>query len=667
MICKNCGAEIDDNVKFCSNCGTKVTVDKEEQIINHETNNENAESQINIDSAEKKKDSVKSFWKELKLGDKILLISLAVFILMAVVAIIFGKAKSAALSIISIILVVLSLFMKKKVIKVKKDWVHTLLFILAIALVIPYCSQFPTDYGNAENIKWSDLHLGNKLPEPNDSFGDVNNDSDDNLVVDISKTDESDYKEYIDKCIEAGYTEDSEKTDNSYTAFNNDGYKLNVDYTQSLEEMRIDLDAPEKYSDFQWPSSKLANLLPKPKSTLGEIVQDDDKCFDIYVSKTSIDDYKSYITECENKGFNVDMKDKDKYFSAKNKDGNKLTVKYEGNNVISIVIQEPEYKVNVNVKCQKNAIFSQYDVEMYVNDDYEGEISHGESENFELELPKGTHTLKFVDDEDDSINGEIEITVSKNQDYKFKISCTGFGIDVETISGEIAEDDTTEAISATKEQTKEISVKMSADKFKGMTKKEAEKKFTDMGFENIENETVNTKKSSLNGKVKSVEIGDLFSVDDFSSGDKFDSDETVTIYTYKYTKPKKASPVFYSTNDYKNAKKGNKGVFSYVESTGSYEVYYIIDFNKGYVYYFTDGNGDETCDKLKIESGDLNHKVTTTYHVDGEEWSNYFHFKYENHPETLIMVDDNGFETKFTTVSLSDALSIRDSKKIIER
>lgn len=98
----------------------------------------------------------------------------------------------------------------------------------------------------------------------------------------------------------------------------------------------------------------------------------------------------------------------------------------------------------------------------------------------------------------------------------------------------------------------------------------------------------------------------------------------------------------------------------------NYDMYYIIDFDEGYVYWFTDGNGDESCDKVKIKSGDLNDKVVITYHNGDDVWSYSLHFKYVNQPSTLIVKDNDGFEYKYTTTDLSSAITKKNSKKIHE-
>ena len=210
-----------------------------------------------------------------------------------------------------------------------------------------------------------------------------------------------------------------------------------------------------------------------------------------------------------------------------------------------------------------------------------------------------------------------------------------------------------------------ITVTMSEDDFKGMNYKEAEKIFREMGFTSFEYRTVNTEIESAADTISYIEITEwLIGNSDFVKGDKFNADSTVTFFSYKYEAPVAPSPVFYSTNDYETAQKGNTGVFSYKNKTGSYDVYWIIDFDEGYVYFFTEGNGENYCDKVKLTSGTLNDRVTITWNLDGEKTNWYLHFKYVNSPVTLIVNDHLGLTTEFTTTDLDDALALRDTKKI---
>ena len=128
---------------------------------------------------------------------------------------------------------------------------------------------------------------------------------------------------------------------------------------------------------------------------------------------------------------------------------------------------------------------------------------------------------------------------------------------------------------------------------------------------------------------------------------------------------KKEDPeVYYSSNDIKAVKNGNSGIYAYRNHGGSYYIYYVIDFDEGYVYSFTKGNDDTSCDRLRIDSGDLNSALIVTYHDGSNVWSNGLHFKYKNQPTHMILEDSNHFEYDFYATDLTDALEIRDSKSI---
>ena len=235
---------------------------------------------------------------------------------------------------------------------------------------------------------------------------------------------------------------------------------------------------------------------------------------------------------------------------------------------MSISIDEPEYQVTVEVECVENWIFSKYDVDVYVDDSLEGTLSHGTTDTYSVTLTKGTYTIKFVSAEDDGVTGTVKIDISKDEDIKLKISCYSDKISVETISGTLSNNnENTE--SSTSESSK-ITVTMSEDDFKGMNYKDAEKKFREMGFTTFEYKTVDTENESAADTICYIEITEFFIGDsDFVKGDKFDADSTITFYSYKYEEPEAPKPVFYSTNDYETAKKGNTGVFSYRDRSGS--------------------------------------------------------------------------------------------------
>lgn len=321
--------------------------------------------------------------------------------------------------------------------------------------------------------------------------------------------------------------------------------------------------------------------------------------------------------------------------------------------------------VKIHVDFVPNLIFSKYDVNLLLNGIEQGTLTHGEDQDFELSIDPGEYTLTFESDESSTVKGEVTLTVDCDVEASYKIACSSDKVSVETLYVdrlmELADG--------------EVKLDVAASEYKHKNYEDVAATLKTLGFTNIKYEVLYDIVLGWtdDGEVESVSIADKT---DFNRGDVFPADAEIVI-TYHMPEdddPNKTietipaeddnSPVFYSTNDYETAKQGNSGVFSYKSTGGSYDIYWIIDFDEGYVYWFTDGNGDSTCDRLKIDSGTLNDKVIITYHDGSDEWSYSLHFKYVDHPETLIMVDNDGFDYKYATTDLNNAISIRDTKTI---
>ena len=673
--CSKCGAELSDDTRFCSYCGNKIEATTPPPIVEDDETPDASQSEpANASTprsdapkslADKIKDKASDKWRKLNTYSKVTTVAIAVFVLLCLVAFLFGKTAAGIIAVLQIVLTVAALLMKKQIIKVPKSWIHFVALALAVVLLVPYVSLFKLDYGDAEKFAWSDILLADVVPEPESRFGEIIGNSSEYLSLYVYRTSAADYGEYVDACKEKGFTVEADQSEQSYYAYNADGYKLSLYYDESNSKMHIGVDAAEQYGTLVWPDSIIASMLPVPASTTGEITQDDDKGFQAYVSNTPIDEFKNYVAACADRGFNIDAYESDESYSAENSEGYKLSVSYQGNSVISISVDEPEYEVSIEIECVENWAFSKYDVDVYIDDSFEGTIDHGTTETFAVTMSKGTYEIRFVNAEDDEVTGTVVIDIHQDESLRYKISCTSTKIDVETIVGTIAEYGEDEA-----------PMPQSASSYKFGNYEDVQKELTDAGFTNISFEILY---DIVLGWTDEGEIENI-SVDgktDFDQGDIFKKDAPIVI-TYHMkeeddpNKPVESetpnveedSPVFYSTNTYEVAKEGNSGVFSYRDRGNSYDIYWIIDFDEGYVYYFTDGNGDSTCDRLKIDSGTLNDKVIITYHDGGDEWSYSLHFKYVDHPETLIMVDQNGFDYKYSTTDLDDALSLRATKTI---
>ena len=128
----------------------------------------------------------------------------------------------------------------------------------------------------------------------------------------------------------------------------------------------------------------------------------------------------------------------------------------------------------------------------------------------------------------------------------------------------------------------------------------------------------------------------------------------------------KNTAVYHSSGDREIAKEGDTGVYAFKSEGGQYDIYYIVDFDEEYVYRFTDGNGEEYCDRLKIDSGSLASYIVFTYHDGGDTWQNALNFKFSSNPEHVILQDGSGYDTDFYGTDLEAALRLRDSKLVID-
>src|SRR5699024_1578515 len=161
-------------------------------------------------------------------------------------------------------------------------------------------------------------------------------------------------------------------------------------------------------------------------------------------------------------------------YSAENSEGYKLSVLYHGNGVISISVDEPEYEVSVEIECVENLIFSKYDVDVYIDDNLEGTVTHGTTETFTVTLTKGTYEIKFVSAEDDEATGTVNIDIHQDELLKYKISCTSTQINIETIAGTIPEHGEDEA-----------PMPQSASDYKYDNYADVQQELADAGFTNI--------------------------------------------------------------------------------------------------------------------------------------------------------------------------------------
>lgn len=134
--------------------------------------------------------------------------------------------------------------MKEK--KLKKRWI---VLIVIVAIIIAsrikgYINE--TVVPNQQTYHWPTSALAKKLPKPKSDRGEVTTDSDTILSVDVRKTTQADFEDYIEQCREKGFTVDYDRNSTSYSAYDKDKCNLMLDYEEDKKIMEIYAYAPKK-------------------------------------------------------------------------------------------------------------------------------------------------------------------------------------------------------------------------------------------------------------------------------------------------------------------------------------------------------------------------------------------------------------------------------------
>lgn len=371
---------------------------------------------------------------------KILIFGTIIFALNLLISFTSGEIFAGFIALLQFALCAATLLIKGGKIKALKPSFkkyYKVMPIIALALIIPFSIAFFADNSKVESINWTDIVLNEMLPKPKSNSAEIVTNDNDNLLIYIHKTSLEDYNEYVLSCEQMGFTVEADKTSSTYEAYGSEGYRLELYFSADKNIMKIDLEKPMELNNIKWPSIGLGQLLPAPQASIGKIEADNEKRFSAYVGDTSISDFNDYIDLCAQSGFNLERNKEEKRFTAKNSDDYSLLIEYKGNGLIYILLKEPEYNIQIKTNSIENIAFSTYDIKLYIDDSYEKILKNGDTDTFDAVLNKGTHTIKFVNAEDEAVSGQVDIVISKNETLEFKLASYSDKIDIEIISGTI--------------------------------------------------------------------------------------------------------------------------------------------------------------------------------------------------------------------------------------
>lgn len=285
----------------------------------------------------------------------VLIVFSVISVLFCILAFQNGRIFAGIVSIIMVTLFLIAFLMGNGVIKERTKNFRLIPAILAFLLFVPYFSLSTNrdrqvfnrdDYKDeVEQISWDNLILGENLPDFGYNEAEVVWDTDNNLILYFYDMESSKFESYIEECKEFGYTIDAEDSGANYTAYNQEGYYLHLQYLDFSDDKKltIDLENPIKSEQIIWPSSELVKDIPIPQSLVGEVSTENSEAYAVYLVQIESAYFLEYISLCMDNGFNVDYSKSDTYFSAENGDGISLTVEYRGFNILYIYVENYDW------------------------------------------------------------------------------------------------------------------------------------------------------------------------------------------------------------------------------------------------------------------------------------------------------------------------------------
>lgn len=323
-----------------------------------------------------------------------------------------------------------------------------------------------------------------------------------------------------------------------------------------------------------------------------------------------------------------------------------------------------KHTLKLHINLPNGLLYSDYDVNVVVNSN-KTTLAKGNTTDLEYRLKAGTNAIEFIKDGSSSIKETITLDLTSDIEASYDVKRYSESISLTTTA--FYKDETL--------GENETIIPLSATYCKYKNYKDIQQSFIDVGFTNV---STNILYDIIWGWTEEGEV-DSVTLDGeskFIQGNVASKDAEIII-TYhmkeeddpikmaeEAEREKTSNSVNYSTNSKDTVGNGNTGVYSYKNI--DLNLYYIIDFDEGYVYSFYGKDSSELCDKGIIESGDLNTCVTVKYFDGVDTWYNGFHFSFVNQPRVLIWENSDHIETEFYSTNLEDALKIRDTKTMYE-
>lgn len=262
----------------------------------------------------------------------------------------------------------------------KKSFKIVLATILPIIIICIITSIFgPMLIKKAEQDRlMKTLVLASCLPELPVRPIEIKENSNTILKINQKNIDKQTYDKILAK-VKEKYPLDNKDISTSYEAYDSNGTKIIL--KPQFDTLEIKIRKLSHYGDIIWPTSGIALTIPKVASTRGIISINRDEYFSADIQYMTKEDLKNYFEQCKQYGYNLNIRTLNQtIYESKNQNGDRLSLRYDGGNVVSITVEQG----------RKKSQFS----ELSNSQSNDNQVSNNEDEKVKQEFQK---TMKEVE------------------------------------------------------------------------------------------------------------------------------------------------------------------------------------------------------------------------------------------------------------------------------
>ena len=198
------------------------------------------------------------------------------------------------------------------------------------------------------------------------------------LKINQKNIDKQTYDKILAK-VKEKYPLDNKDISTSYEAYDSNGTEIIL--KPQFDTLEIKIRKLSHYGDIIWPTSGIALTIPKPLSTKGIISINRDEYFSADIQYMTKEDLRNYFEQCKQYGYNLNTRElNQKIYESKNQNGDRLSLRYDGGNVVSITVEQG----------RKKSQFS----ELSNSQSNDNQVSNNEDEKVKQEFQK---TMKEVE------------------------------------------------------------------------------------------------------------------------------------------------------------------------------------------------------------------------------------------------------------------------------